>query len=50
MTRNGVSSKVTQIAFPEATNAAVYGTSVYAARGGDPATSLSATFQVGISA
>jgi protocatechuate 3,4-dioxygenase beta subunit len=72
--RNGVSSKVTQIAFPEATNAAVYGTSVYASRGsnptsntrdgifadslqselatvsGDPATGLSATFQVGISA
>ena len=72
--RNGVSTKVTQIAFPEATNAAVYGTSVYAARGGnptsntrdgifadslqselasvsgDPANSLNATFQVGISA
>ena len=34
--RNGVSSKVTQIAFPEATNAAVYGTGVYASRGANP--------------
>jgi protocatechuate 3,4-dioxygenase beta subunit len=34
--RNGVSSKVTQIAFPEATNAAVYGTGVYAPRGQNP--------------
>jgi protocatechuate 3,4-dioxygenase beta subunit len=72
--RDGVSSKVTQIAFPESTNAAVYGTGVYAPRGqnptintadmvfadslnselaavsGDPATGLSATFQVSFAA
>ena len=36
VTRNGVSSKVTQIAFPESTNAAVYGTGVYASRGANP--------------
>jgi protocatechuate 3,4-dioxygenase beta subunit len=34
--RNGASVKVTQIAFPEATNAAVYGTGVYASRGSNP--------------
>ena len=34
--RNGVPAKVTQIAFPEATNAAVYGTGVYASRGANP--------------
>ena len=34
--RNGVSTKVTQIAFPESTNAAVYGTGVYASRGANP--------------
>jgi protocatechuate 3,4-dioxygenase beta subunit len=34
--RNGASVKVTQIAFPEATNAAVYGTGVYAPRGSNP--------------
>lgn len=34
--RNGVSAKVTQIAFPEPTNAAVYGTGVYASRGANP--------------
>lgn len=70
--RNGTSVKVTQIAFPDATTAAVYGTGVYAPRGqnpttnardgiladslsaelatvsGDPATGLTAIFQVGI--
>jgi protocatechuate 3,4-dioxygenase beta subunit len=34
--RNGASAKVTQIAFPESTNAAVYGTGVYASRGSNP--------------
>ncbi|MGH9147640.1 MAG: intradiol ring-cleavage dioxygenase [Vicinamibacterales bacterium] len=34
--RAGASVKVTQIAFPEATNAAVYGTGVYASRGSNP--------------
>jgi protocatechuate 3,4-dioxygenase beta subunit len=34
--RNGASVKVTQIAFPEASNAAVYGTGVYASRGSNP--------------
>jgi protocatechuate 3,4-dioxygenase beta subunit len=34
--RNGSSAKVTQIAFPESTNAAVYATGVYAARGSNP--------------
>jgi protocatechuate 3,4-dioxygenase beta subunit len=34
--RNGSSVKVTQIAFPESTNAAVYATGVYAARGSNP--------------
>jgi protocatechuate 3,4-dioxygenase beta subunit len=34
--RNGASVKVTQIAFPESTNAAVYGTGVYASRGANP--------------
>jgi protocatechuate 3,4-dioxygenase beta subunit len=34
--RNGSSVKVTQIAFPESTNAAVYGTGVYASRGANP--------------
>lgn len=34
--RNGSSVKVTQIAFPESTNAAVYGTAVYASRGANP--------------
>ena len=70
--RNGASAKVTQIAFPESANAAVYGSGVYASRGpnptsntrdmvfadgfnselaavsGDPASGMSATFQVGI--
>jgi protocatechuate 3,4-dioxygenase beta subunit len=72
--RNGSSVKVTQIAFPESANAAVYGTGVYASRGqnptsntrdgifadslnaelaavsGDPASGMSATFQIGIAA
>jgi protocatechuate 3,4-dioxygenase beta subunit len=34
--RNGSSVKVTQIAFPESTNAAVYATGVYASRGANP--------------
>src|SRR3954467_15822588 len=34
--RNGASAKVTQIAFPEAVNAAVYASGVYAARGTNP--------------
>jgi protocatechuate 3,4-dioxygenase beta subunit len=36
--RNGVSVKVTQIAFPESVNAAVYATGVYASRGTNPTT------------
>jgi len=34
--RNGASAKVTQIAFPESVNNAIYGTGVYAARGTNP--------------
>lgn len=34
--RNGSSVKVTQIAFPESTNAAVYATGAYASRGSNP--------------
>jgi len=34
--RNGSSVKVTQIAFPESMNAAVYATGVYASRGSNP--------------
>ena len=34
--RNGASAKVTQIAFPDSTNAAVYATGVYASRGSNP--------------
>ena len=36
--RNGTSVKATQIAFPDSTNAAVYATGVYAARGNNPTT------------
>ncbi len=36
--RNGSSAKVTQIAFPEAVNAAVYSSGVYATRGANPTT------------
>jgi len=36
VTINGVSSKVTQIAFPEATNRTVYASGVYASRGANP--------------
>ena len=36
--RNGASVKVTQIAFPESTNNAVYATGVYASRGSNPTT------------
>jgi protocatechuate 3,4-dioxygenase beta subunit len=39
--RNGASVKVTQIAFPESTNAAVYATGVYAARGSNPTANTS---------
>ena len=34
--RNGTSVKVTQIAFPESTNAAVYGSGIYTSRGQNP--------------
>jgi protocatechuate 3,4-dioxygenase beta subunit len=34
--RNGASVKVTQIAFPESSNATVYATGVYASRGSNP--------------
>jgi protocatechuate 3,4-dioxygenase beta subunit len=37
----GVSRKVTQIAFPESVNNAVYGTGVYASRGSNPMSNLS---------
>jgi protocatechuate 3,4-dioxygenase beta subunit len=36
VTINGASVKVTQIAFPDSTTAAVYATGVYASRGGNP--------------
>ncbi len=36
VTRNGTSLKATQIAFPEAVNAAVYASGVYASRGANP--------------
>ena len=36
VSRNGSSLKVTQIAFPESTNATVYATGVYATRGSNP--------------
>jgi protocatechuate 3,4-dioxygenase beta subunit len=38
VTLNGVSVKVTQIAFPESVSAAVYATGVYASRGSNPTT------------
>lgn len=41
VTRNGSSLKATQIAFPEATNAAVYATGVYASRGSNPTSNSS---------
>ncbi len=40
VTRNGQSLKVTQIAFPDAVNAEVYNTGVYASRGSNPTTNL----------
>jgi protocatechuate 3,4-dioxygenase beta subunit len=40
VTVNGRSVKVTQIAFPETINAAVYATSVYASRGSNPTSNL----------
>jgi protocatechuate 3,4-dioxygenase beta subunit len=39
--RNGASVKVTQIAFPESANAAVYATGVYASRGSNPTSNSS---------
>lgn len=41
VTRDGSSLKATQIAFPEATNAAVYATGVYASRGSNPTSNSS---------
>jgi protocatechuate 3,4-dioxygenase beta subunit len=41
VTINGVSRKVTQIAFPESVNNTVYGNGVYAARGSNPTSNLS---------
>lgn len=41
VTRNGSSLKATQIAFPEATNASVYATGVYASRGSNPTSNAS---------
>jgi len=38
--RNGSSAKVTQIAFPESVNAAVYGTGAYASRGANPTSNI----------
>ena len=40
VTRNGQSLKVTQIAFPDAVNAEVYGSGVYALRGSNPTTNM----------
>lgn len=39
--QNGASRKVTQIAFPESVNAAVYSTGVYASRGNNPQSNAS---------
>jgi len=41
VTQNGVSRKVTQMAFPESVNNSVYGTGVYASRGSNPMSNLS---------
>ena len=41
VTINGVSVKVTQIAFPESVNATVYASSVYASRGANPTSNAS---------
>jgi protocatechuate 3,4-dioxygenase beta subunit len=41
VTINGVSRKITQIAFPESVNSAVYRTGVYASRGTNPTSNLS---------
>jgi protocatechuate 3,4-dioxygenase beta subunit len=41
VTINGVSRKVTQIAFPESVNNTVYGSGVYASRGSNPTSNLS---------
>jgi protocatechuate 3,4-dioxygenase beta subunit len=41
VTIGGVSRKVTQIAFPESVNNAVYGTGVYASRGANPTSNAS---------
>jgi protocatechuate 3,4-dioxygenase beta subunit len=40
VTQNGRSLKVTQIAFPDAVNAEVYGSNVYASRGANPTTNM----------
>ena len=40
VTRNGQSLKVSQIAFPDAVNAEVYGSGVYASRGTNPTTNM----------
>jgi protocatechuate 3,4-dioxygenase beta subunit len=41
VTINGVSRKVTQMAFPESVNSTVYGTGAYASRGSNPMSNLS---------
>jgi protocatechuate 3,4-dioxygenase beta subunit len=41
VTINGVSRKVTQIAFPESVNNTVYGSGVYSSRGSNPTSNLS---------
>jgi len=41
VTINGVSRKVTQIAFPESVNTTVYGSGVYTSRGSNPTSNLS---------
>jgi protocatechuate 3,4-dioxygenase beta subunit len=41
VTQNGVSRKVTQMAFPESVNNSVYATGTYASRGSNPMSNLS---------
>jgi protocatechuate 3,4-dioxygenase beta subunit len=41
VTINGVSRKVTQIAFPESVNNTVYSSGIYASRGSNPTSNLS---------
>jgi hypothetical protein len=38
---NGVNKKTTQVAFPEATNSAVYATGIYASEGRNPTSNAS---------